>query len=573
MKRFALNTIILSGLALLTQLWSGCSRVEDGDGDRQTPNNNVPVRFSLNITETSPTIRKADDTTIEELVETIDVLAFVKSGADYSYSYRRRGTDYSEMAFSVDMISYSENQVVVILVNAREELNAANILVSDNIQGAMSKIFVTSGEEWATDADDYRAIPMAGISAPTVITEGMKRFPEEVGIIRMLARVNISLNANVGNFTLESAQIFNRVTKGYVGYKPSEWSSAAWVPTDGSGNPSKAYLPSKIYRAEGSGSESNITNSIYVLESKGVTLDRYLESTAIVVGGVYTSEAGPQTCYYRIDLTPNGQLGSSAIDIIRTHSYNIEIQKVSFPGAVSAKDAYEGVVTLSAEVAGWKPNKSGVIIDGQYYLKLSKSNYTLGAQGNAFDLNVKTNYNANPSTGYPAGITFETGGTAPWAGVTVVSGDTYEEGGETVYSYDLKIVIEDIPEESTDNDRWTSFTIKAGNMWHRMDIWQWNDTWLTSNAAASYAPSATNKYSITFTAAPMYPGQQWKIESLDDPDGILFEGANLAGLSGGDGGSIYFYVKSSARSGKTATLKVVDTKEDNPPLYVHINTP
>lgn len=62
------------------------------------------------------------------------------------------------------------------------------------------------------------------------------------------------------------------------------------------------------------------------------------------------------------------------------------------------------IYQISATPLPWDKNPViDVIFDGQYYLKLSQANVRLEGKGNTVDIVVKTNYNAIPYTGYPAG--------------------------------------------------------------------------------------------------------------------------------------------------------------------------
>ncbi|MDL2230284.1 FimB/Mfa2 family fimbrial subunit [Alistipes sp. OttesenSCG-928-L06] len=567
MKKIAAHILFLISL---TGLLGGCSLW--GDEPQQPEKRDIPVRFSLNTSDPAPRLLLPAE---EELIETIDVLAFIQDGANYRYSYRRQGTKQSNTNFTVDLISYNKKQILVVLVNAREELANAGILLSDNMEQALGKIIVESTNEWPAKNDvqqTFRAIPMTGISTATTITEGMTVFPETISLVRMLARIDITLKQDdenttngVHNFELKNARIFNRVTKGYAGYKPADWDNKiAWVP----GDADKAYAPTVTYTADGSGIASNIKSKIYTLESKGVTLADYLESTAIVVGGIYTPPSGPpKTCYYRIDLTPNGLLGNTAVDIVRTHRYDIEIQSVSYPGAETPEDAYEGVVTLSAEVKDWTQNKSGVVVDGQFSLKMSQPTVNMGAKGNTITITAETNYDG--STGYPAGIiSLNTTGMGTWSRASIAG-----SGG----LYTITVVVDDIPSGFSNDSRWTSFQIKAANMIYRMEVFQWKPVWLSSNVQPNYAPGST-RHSIQLTSTRWYT---WKLDQIDDPDNILFDGNVLLGLTGGGNGNsegtqidyIYFYVRANASPGKTATLTFIDTKGDNKPLVINIKTP
>lgn len=576
MKNWIIHILFLLGLA---GSWAGCTRADEepwGSGEED-----VAVMFNLNIPQSSSRTLETSD---EEKIETIDVLAFVKSGSQYMYSYSRTGTQTAgqNLSFTVDLFTNSAEQVLVVLINARTELESvkSGFTPAKNIDDVLAEIIVENASEWPAKNDaseTFRAIPMTGISAATVITRGMTAFPTPIELYRMLARINITTATGVNNFVLETAQVFNRVTKGYVGYKQALWNSkTAWVPTNGSGDPFKTPTPSFTYDVDANG---EIVNQIYTLESTGVTLNNYMTSTAVVVGGTYTPTSGsPVTRYYRIDLTPNGQLSnSSTVDIVRNRSYDIEIQSVSSSGGQTPQEAYEGKISLAAEVKGWTDNENNVIIDGNYYLELSQATIAHGSIGSTVTIHVKTNYDANPNTGYPAGVELDL---SPMdAGVaTVTLGPN--TGAGSVYEYDIQVVISDIPDSYAGDQRWTFFVIQAGNMRHQMAIWQWKGIWLIDDAAQSYAPG-TSQYALKLINNKW---QKWEVIQVDDPNDILVDAQGLVGRTGGgkynlDSGNgigedyLYFYIRPSAPSGRTATLTFGNLENNNPPITVDIKTP
>ena len=549
-------------------LWAACARIEPSSGPGEETN--VPVWFSLNFSDISPLSMTQDD---EQKIETIDVLAFVQRDGAYRFSYLREGKNYSPQGggrFTVDLISYSRPQILVVLANARSELSASGLGTADDVETALAKIFVDSPAEWparnidGTDAD-FRVIPMTGISPAVLITEGMTEFPAPVELLRMLARVNITLAEGVDNFELKTARIFNRVTKGYAGYKASEWTlKHAWVPVDGDGKPYKTYAPAFTYRAQGLANASHITDQIYILESKGVTRSDYLQGTAIVVGGLYDSGSGVETCYYRIDLTEDGLLGDTPVDIVRPHSYNIEIQQVSFPGPKTPEGAYEGLSTLTAVVTDWNEYRSNVIADGQHYLKLSHREIILGKTGGTPVLKAETDYDAIPNLGFPAGVRLDTTGTGRWCLITkrTVASPT------GVYRYEFDLSVSANPSGTA--ARSTSFTLSAANMNYVVKVTQDKDDWLRTNLSPSYA-AGLDRYTFR-----VWSGQPWEIDTVADPDGILALGTTLKGLTGGrntsDGDEVGFYLKQNAAPGKTAVLTFRDTEGLNPSLAVRINS-
>ncbi|MDR1883705.1 MAG: BACON domain-containing protein [Prevotella sp.] len=327
----------------------------------------------------------------ERAITGVTVLAFVKDASTtgqgkfyFRDSYAGTNIDQSLIngteapaAFKVKLKPYfSSDQRLVILANYAPP---ATITVGMELGEALEKMTV---DETNGGWDDTRLVlPMAAVTGPISIPieaetatigalGGLITSP--IQMIRMLARINVTLGSNVDTdkFELESACIYNRKTKGFVSYKALD--SEYW---DGSGTVKKAWVPSgtnvltptKSYGITGANA---IERSIYTFEAGGVTgVANKKDATAIIVGGKYEGVSG----FYRVDIAADGKPSAGAYgEILRNHSYNIVIQKVEHAGAPDAESAFYGVVSVTASVSVWDLINAPVVIDNNQ-LKISKT--------------------------------------------------------------------------------------------------------------------------------------------------------------------------------------------------------
>lgn len=323
-------------------------------------------------------------------VSSLEVLAFT-AGADntYRYSYRAAGDNYNtgDGTFSTVLKQYPGDQVLVILINASNEQSASGIVQGDDLEAAMHKLVTSGPEEWKANNNGvggYTPIPMYVRSAPQVITASTTNIGP-LGVVKMLARIDVGLKESVTNFKLVNASLFNRQTAGYVAFDLDNWSDAgqkvfaAEVPTASS----TIKIPSVMYQADAT---SKISGSIYTFESPG-QIDRQ-NATALVVGGYFGYPANnDKISYYRIDI-PATQNGYASGDILRNHLYNVVIQKVDNEGAGTPEEAFDGISRITATVTPWNTASAGMVFDAQYWLYVShdRMDFSSGANGNRFSV-------------------------------------------------------------------------------------------------------------------------------------------------------------------------------------------
>ena len=82
----------------------------------------------------------------------------------------------------------------------------------------------------------------------------------------------------------------------------------------------------------------------------------------------------------------------------------------------------------------WTDSPVNVIFDKQYYLRLSQNKVLTARNAATVNIEVKTNYDANPYTGYPVGVLLDDSGMETWATVHM----NQVSASEGVYTYQCR---------------------------------------------------------------------------------------------------------------------------------------
>lgn len=227
---------------------------------------------------------------------------------------------------------------------------------------------------------------------------------------------------------------------------------------------------------------------------------------------------------------------------------------------------------LSATPLEWDESPVNVIFDKQYYLKLSQTKVQTARNAATVDIEVKTNYDANPDTGYPAGALLDKNGMESWVTVNMTQ-TSFSEG---VYTYNVSVVMPEF-DSGVGTERWTRCYINAGNLHHQVALQQWggDGIWMNYDVQLDSSDAGTGimqRRKIVFTSGS--PGWwEWEITDVNDPDDILLNRETMIEAHGSTGGTVFFYFKANAISDKTATLTLNNTNGDNPPMTVTLTVP
>jgi len=457
MGRFLLNILFFSLLLSLL----GCAEETLYD-DSKVINKGKTARLTLNITlpnTNGPALKTVDDKSIENIYilgfrvddedETIEYFDFMTS---VTSSIENIGNNKKKISFTANQADYKQRFVII--------ANSADFVSSLNPGGQRKEdvlealIYKNPDNEWNT------TLPMWGESASWIINN--QELALEVTLTRLVASIDIAIAEDLRNsFTLKEVYLYNAKTRGRIVPDKMNWESSEnkvtspTLPSDNDpeNNPLTKDTP---FLYEIDNPESGVlTGAIYAFEAEAVTENR-LQATSLVIGGEYNGKM----CYYRLDLTGKDENNNTYnLDILRNHKYSIQITAVLGEGRPDPEEAFKAVpVELAATIKAWDMAEIGVILDEQYFLRVSDYLFELTGDYTIVDLYTETDH--------PAGIVCRT--SFPWINWTGGS------DGDPERTLTLTIATNDsaYPREGT-------LEIIAGNLTYVVRITQNTETWIT----------------------------------------------------------------------------------------------
>lgn len=370
-------------VAILLLSFSGCTF--DSDEFTSQTDGDALVTFSIQLPSAKIPATRALGAVDEDEVSTIDVLVFEPSGGKYIYSAQCNGNDISTDAgnnrkktFTVKL--RQGNFDLAIVANARSILTGAPLtgMTKSAALSALTAEMPTSGK-WITDKGDthYTPFPMWGNIGDKTINESTNLTGSNaVSLTRMVAKVDVKVDAAVNNFTLTSVHVFNYNTQGTVVPKaitPTIPSTSTL--TEG---PLKYDNSSKI---EINTTTNSCENEIYLFESEnhtgtGHTTEKdLLQRTCIVVGGIYDMDGSPT--YYRVDFSNGSGASRTFLDVLRNYQYIFNITRVSGSGYSTPESAFRGgPANIEANVLEWnQADMRYAVWDRQNILSVSQEQY------------------------------------------------------------------------------------------------------------------------------------------------------------------------------------------------------
>jgi hypothetical protein len=519
LKAASLRLLLL--LPLLVLLLPSCGNEYGTDVQEENPE----ILFRLKLPADVPQAGTYAMSDSEELqLSSATVLAFAKSvdegDDDYYFRYMRTGAiTQSGQNATITIMPEKGNQRFLVLANCNEELASLESAVStsDNLAAVLGKLTVVEAQEWpAGNTSDgerpLKPIPMAVLTGEYSIGNGLTTVGDDtpVNLIRMLARIDVSLHEDITNFKLVSACLFNRNDRGYIAYNPESayWDETnkkvmrAWVPASAQTveNPSS----DDYYRAAYTIDDPHgaIRKSIYTFESVGSAYEQ--TATCIVVGGYYDYPINStKITYYRLDipLISNG-------DILRNHLYGIEIAEVVGEGASTAEDAFNGLAVLQAGITDWDLATYSVDLTGSQdrekpeYLSISKvSLFYLrpAVSDQTVSVTSTQSWTASSLQTWITGVT-PSGGTG-----TQNLSFSLQENGTGIY-------------------RTGYIAVTSGNLATRVRITQSKDEKLApafsdgvAGTAGTYSPggaSSVRSFTVTYHS-------QWRVAKIADPGNVV----------------------------------------------------
>lgn len=333
----------------------------------------------------------------EEGIYDLYVLAF-KAEADEAtdaYEYwvsAKKGGDNATWTAALKVRDY--NQRFIVIANALgANPNLANVIqglkpgtlksdIKQQLTVTLKDTEKKSGFNAKAD-NDHSAFTMCGQTLPTTIAAG-GNINLQVSLYRIMARIQLYFGdkngGGVANFTPSTVRLYNFNDKAQV------------IPTELGGVVTKTTIPADATLQKGEAkytvADNKLEYSIYMFETAqpaNAVADGHANRPCLVVGGKYNG--GTADKYYRVDLgTPKAGTGNTELDyldILRNHSYEITVTKVSGEGHDTEQEALESKsANMTATVIPWNETEIGNIdFDGEKFLGIGTMEYRVGKMG------------------------------------------------------------------------------------------------------------------------------------------------------------------------------------------------
>ena len=350
------------------------------------------VTFAINTSSSATPSAFASDYSLESEVKDVSVLVF---NTDNTFYYTANGVNIknenrSTKTFDVRLPTGTWH--LMVLANARTQKGTLSELKEGmSLDKAVEKLLIHRKKEkkWNPSASDF-CVPMWGNIAMQTIDENTSSI--EVSLVRMLAKVEVTLAESVKNFELTSVSLYNYYTQGKI--IPTNYEDACWT----SGHIDNTYpsVDSHWEKEKGPLSYPAINNAcvglIYTFEAEKGTKENHINNTCLVIGGKY-KEQQTET-YYRVDFANyNGMQVANYLDVLRNHNYEVDILGVSSSGFIDKEDALEStVVNITATVTPWIDMMcENVIYCGAYYMAFSTRSLQFKERGEKLEVIIHTN--------------------------------------------------------------------------------------------------------------------------------------------------------------------------------------
>ncbi len=388
--------LIGTGAAILT------SCIADNNwenGDRNTTDQETPVKITLQMPSASAPGTYAISAIDENCVDNIYVLAFKRVPVDeahpsgWGYVYSSEGTSIIDKAgenpdkafkqFTVTLIKDKDNeQTLVLLANVRSQFEELGVIgPGSDKDKLLARLLYQNADKWNAnndgnnpdDVNRFRPFPMWGETHVT-INDATTQIGE-VKLIRSIARINVAVADDVNNFKLNEIYIYNSKNTGKVVPDPKNLVDGEFrvnAPTIPAGSINNA---TPLRYVVPLGMEKAFLRTIYLFEAQRTTADKSSEATCLVVGGTYGSDN--KITYYRVDFfekDENDKYTRDSRAILRNHSYNLNITHVNEKGLDTPEDAFNSkAINMTIEINDWDDTYTDVTYNGQYYLKVDRN--------------------------------------------------------------------------------------------------------------------------------------------------------------------------------------------------------
>lgn len=385
-KSWALVCLMLLGLCLNACVFEESRSVAD-DVEKE-----ALVTFTIHSPSAVFPSAFITDNVLESEVKDVSVLVFNTDNTFYYTAYGVNINNENPLTKTFDVRLPTGTWHFMVLANARTQKSTLSELKEGMpLDEAIEKLLIhrKKEERWDSSVNDFY-IPMWGNIKTQTIDENNTSI--EVSLVRMLAKVEVTLAESVKNFELTSVSLYNYYTQGKI--IPTNYEDACWT----SGHIDNTYpsVDSHWEKEKGPLSYPAINNAcvglIYTFEAEKGTKENHIKNTCLVIGGKY-KEQQTET-YYRVDFANyNGMQVANYLDVLRNHNYEVDILGVSSSGFVDKEDALGSTVAnITATVTPWIDMMcENVIYCGAYYMAFSTRSLQFKERGEKLEVIIHTN--------------------------------------------------------------------------------------------------------------------------------------------------------------------------------------
>lgn len=382
---------------------------------------------------------------LEDDIKTVDVLVFKPDASaptdmtKGTFFYRTRGryeTAGGQSYVRVELVASAEKQTLVVLVNARKQVDALAAAYGEQRQAVMSRLKLRAdGTTGRIDINPADGMPMWGELTAQTVNESYARTQSAaptVTLERMVAKVTF----NVGVEQTHACHFYHGYAAGFIA--PS---NTAGVPTIAAADLST--LPyvdySSVFPFMGG-------TSFYLFES-----DNRVKAAANQLTNsfftIYITNQQAAKYWYRVDVMNYNT--EKFQDILRNRHYMIELADggtISTPGFATEEEAIQGRIRLKCRIVPWEEVRENFSMESPKRLSVDKREVLIPLSEMATGSKLTITAANNPEGWTISDIT---------PGVTVSK--------QTSHSYEETITI-----HST--SRKGSFKIKSGNVEMKINV-------------------------------------------------------------------------------------------------------
>lgn len=536
---------------------------------------------------------RAVDKDEEEEIDDLYILAF-KAGAkdsDDTYEYwvpAKKGADNATWTALLKVKDYDQRFIVIAnamhanggllaAINALKPGEKTKEEIKELLTVTLTDDEKTSGFN-AAATNNHSAFTMCGQTLPTKITaDGNAAL--NVSLYRIMARISVyfgdKAGAGVGNFEPSTVRLYNFNDKAQV------------IPDELGGKVTRTTIPADATLQKGEAkytvADNKLEYSIYMFETaqpENTATDGHANRPCLVVGGKYNG--GNTDKYYRVDLgTPKADTGNKELDyldILRNHSYEITVTKVSGEGHDTEQGALESKsANITAEVIPWDETEIGNIdFDGEKFLGIGTMEYRVGKMGSE---NLIQKVAASTGLEWKAALLNADGqGTPDWIRFVEDTAEKTEATGTGAGSDSPADVKFKVAQKNTQGDRVAIMRFTAGHLQVDARVIQDDNNPVfidIPDEVIEFDDAADDERTFDITFGPENTTLTWEVADGNNP--ITFVGTptidektdGTVGTQSGNTGRKLVTAKFTAKaitgdvSGeKTATLRLI-AKNDN----------